>query len=89
MNQEPFETAVCAASDLAARLTSELAQAVCQLAAAESRFLAATAEAQVFDIPIPFQVRKDRNERRGEVRLLRHILGGLPGPQGGCHAASA
>ncbi|MBL8748067.1 MAG: hypothetical protein JNK78_02835 [Planctomycetes bacterium] len=89
MDQEPFETAVCAASDLAARLTGELAQAVCQLAAAERRFDAAAADAHVLHIPIPAGVRSERNERRREVRLLRHILGGMPNTHGGLHAASA
>jgi hypothetical protein len=93
MNQEPLETAVCAASDLAARLAGELAEALCQLEDADRRFLQATADAQVFGTPIPFQVRRERIERRRAVALFRHVLDELPATaaaeEGGHHAASA
>ena len=89
MNHEPFETAVCAASDLAARLARELAKALTQLEHAERCFDAAAASAQGIGGPIPFRVRRERNERRREVGMLRHVLAGMPQTDGGRHAASA
>lgn len=89
MNQEPFETAVCAASDLAARLARELTIANRHLELAESSFRAAALDAEALAMPIPFDVRRDRNERRREVALLQRVLAGVPAIAGGCHAASA
>lgn len=89
MNTEPFETAVCAASDLAARLRAELAQARCQLDDAEERFLEASADSATLHLPIPFQVRRDRVRCRREVALLRHVMAGMPNIEGDHHAASA
>jgi hypothetical protein len=89
MNHEPFETAVCAASDLAARLARELTQALTHLEHAERCFDAAAVDAEVIGAPIPFPLRRNRNERRREVAMLRHVLAGMPTIHGGRHAASA
>lgn len=89
MNQEHFETAVCAASDLAARLARELTLAGRRLELAESAFRAAALDAETLGMPIPFDVRRGRNERRREVALLQRVLAGMPAVAGGCHAASA
>lgn len=89
MKHEPFETAVCAASDLAARLARELATAICQMEHAERAFLAATADANTLGVPIPFAVRHERMSTRREVAMIRQVLDGMPKVRGGSHAASA
>ena len=89
MKHEIFETAVCAASDLAARFARELAIAVCQMEHAERTFQAAAADASAFGAPIPFHVRRERMQARREVAMLRRVLGGMPTIHGGRHAASA
>jgi len=89
MNHEPFETAVCAASDLAARLAGELAIAICQMEHAERAFVAAAADNDALGIPIPFAVRHERLSTRREVAMIRQVLDGMPKVRGGRHAASA
>jgi hypothetical protein len=84
MDQELFEGAACAASDLTARLLAELAMASRRLAAAEMTYRAAAATG----LPIPFTVRQARTRSRREVANLRQMLAGLPGG-GGDHAATA
>lgn len=89
MNHEFFETAVCAASDLAARLARELAQALCLMEDAERRYFQAAADAQSLGASIPLALRRERNAARQTVAVLRHVLAGMPSPEGGRHAASA
>lgn len=89
MNPEPFETAVCAASDLAARLARELAQALCRMEDADHRYEQAAADAHTLGTAIPITLRRARNEARQMVAGLRHVLEGMPSPDGGRHAASA
>lgn len=89
MRTEPLETAVCAASDLAARLAGELAIAVRQMEHAERAFVAAAADANALGVPIPFHVRRDRMQTRREVAMLRSVLDGMPTTHGGRRAASA
>ena len=85
MDHELFEGAACAASDLTARLLTELALATRRLASAESDYRAAAATG----LPIPFAVRKARTLRRREVSNFRHMLAGLPCGGEVDHAASA
>jgi hypothetical protein len=85
MDQELFDGAACAASDLTARLLADLAQAANRLSAAESRFRAATASG----LPIPLGVRAERTVCRQQVAFLRHVLEGMPTCGGDYHAASA
>lgn len=89
MNHEAFETAACAASDLAARLDAELALANARLDAAELRFRAASAQSIRSHRPIPFTVRKQRIECRQEIALLEQVLAGMPTTGGESHAESA
>ncbi len=89
MNHEALESAVCAASDLAARLDAELTQANARLHAAELRFRAASAQAITSHSPIPFTVRKQRVECRQHVDLLLQVLAGMPATGGESHAESA
>ncbi len=89
MNHEAMESAVCAASDLAARLDAELKQANARLHAAESRFRAASAQAITSRSPIPFAVRKQRIECRQDINLLLQVLAGMPAHGGESHAESA
>lgn len=87
MNHDAYESAACAASDLAARLNAELALASARLEIAERRYRDATAHAFSAQGTIPFGVLEQRQEWRQQVRLLRHVLDGMP--DGGSHAASA
>lgn len=89
MNYEAYESAACAASDLAARLTAELTVANARLLAAEQHFHAASARAMSQQSPIPFAVRRQRIEARQQVVLLRQVLAGMPAIAGGSHAESA
>lgn len=89
MNHEALDSAVCAASDLAARLDAELSQAHARLLAAELRFRAASAQAITSHRPIPFAVRRQRIECRQDIALLRQVLAGMPTIDGGSHAESA
>lgn len=89
MNHEALESAACAASDLAARLDAELAQANVRLHAAELRFRAASALSIRSHRPIPFAVRKQRVECRQEIALLEQVLAGMPATGENCHAESA
>lgn len=89
MNHEALESAVCAASDLAARLDAELTQATARLHAAESRLRAASAQAITSHRPIPFSVRRQRTECRQHVELLQQVLAGMPATRGESHAQSA
>jgi hypothetical protein len=89
MNHEAMESAVCAASDLAARIDAELAQANAHLHAAEMRFRAASAQAISSHRPIPFAVRRQRIECRQQIFLLQQVLAGMPTTGEVDHAESA
>jgi len=89
MNHEAFESGVCAAADLAARLDAELNQAAARLDAAERHFRAASARAISSRSPIPFAVRRQRIECRQQISLLQQVLAGMPATGGDCHAESA
>ena len=89
MNHEPYETAVCAASDLGARLSADLSRARAQLEDAEARFQVAAAPQVAARLPVPFGVRRERLEARRRVSLLQGMLAGMPHAGGGSHAESA
>ncbi|MBX3463588.1 MAG: hypothetical protein KF830_10480 [Planctomycetes bacterium] len=90
MDHEAYDTAACAAWDLAARLAAELTLANARLEAAEQRFRAASAAAISSRGAIPFSIRKQRIECQRDVALLQRVLAGMPAEEGGdSHAASA
>ena len=88
MDNDHFSGA-CAASDLAARLAADVARATTELEAAEQRFLAAAHRVAGGLIVVPFGIRRAVTACRRRVAALQHILDGVIGPDGGCHAASA
>ena len=79
----------CAASDLAARLATDVAQAITELEAAEQRFRAAAHRVAGGLIVVPFGIRRALTASRRRVAAMQQILDGVIGPAGGCHAASA
>ncbi|MBL8725846.1 MAG: hypothetical protein JNK49_17515 [Planctomycetes bacterium] len=88
MQDEHF-VGMCAASDLAARLQSELHRALGDLAAAEAAYRAAADYATTGPASIPLGIRRDVATCRRRLAALRQVLDDLHGPDGGCHAASA
>ena len=87
MDNDHFAGA-CAASDLAARLASDVAHAITELEAAEQRFRAAAHRVAGGLIVVPFGIRRAVTACRRRVAALQRMLDGILGPEGGCHAAS-
>jgi hypothetical protein len=89
MNHEAYESAACAAADLAARLVAELSLANARLESAERSYRAAAASAIRSQGAIPFAVRKQRIECRRQIDCLLQVLAGMPAAAGEGHAESA
>ncbi len=85
MDIDLLEGAACAGSDLAARLSAELARATDSLALAEARV---RAEAAVGVAPSALARAAARGCRR-HVASLRQLLAGMPDFTWGSHAATA
>ncbi|MCC7061933.1 MAG: hypothetical protein IT456_03955 [Planctomycetes bacterium] len=79
----------CAASDLAARLATEVARANADLEAAEQRFRAAASHSPGGQIAVPFGIRRDVSASRRRLAALQQVLSGILDSEGGFHAASA
>lgn len=79
----------CAASDLTARLSAEVARAKTELDAAERRFNDAAAMTPDILRTVPFGLRRDVSASRRRLAALLQVLDGVIGPNGGPHAASA
>lgn len=88
MHDDLFEGA-CAASDLSARLLTEVSRAIADLQAAEHRYADGSRCAGSSPATVPFGLRRDVTMCRKRLAALRQILAGVLGPDGGNHAASA
>ncbi len=85
MDHDLLEGAACATSDLTARLLADLARADEQLALAEARVHAVT----VTGVAVPSGLRTEHRQCRRQVASLLQVLAGMPGLNGGWHAALA
>ena len=85
MEHDLFDGAICAASDLTARVKADLVTAMKSLAQADSRCRAAEAAGS----PLTLGMRHERSSCRQLVASLRRLLAGMPTITGGRHAASA
>lgn len=85
MEHDLFDGAICAASDLTARVKADLVAAMKSLAQADSRCRAAEAAG----VPLTLGMRHERASCRQLVASLRRLLAGMPTIAGGRHAASA
>jgi hypothetical protein len=88
MQDETYE-GTCAAADLAARLSADVATAAAELEASEVRFQAAINTLTGSSQPVPFSLRRELGVCRRRLAALEQVLAGVLAREGGCHAASA